>query len=122
MVIATILPHSSLHIPFSATFLLDFLLIACFSVVFVVAYPAHMYVAETYLATVDTHFAFMAVKYCLGCVHLVLTPLAILAVRTDIRRAALDVLAKRSAQGSDQEVTFEQLQTHVGIGVNPGAG
>ena len=37
------------------------------------------------------------------------------------RRAAIDVYCKRSAtQGESAEMTFEQLQKQVGIGVNPG--
>ncbi len=45
------------------------------SAVFLVVYPTHMYVTEVYLATSETHFLFMAFKYCFGCLHLVLLPM-----------------------------------------------
>merc|ERR1712117_663612 len=105
----------------SSSPLLDFLLLSTLSVVFVVTYVTHMYVVEVYLARPDTHFLFMALKYCFGCLHLVLLPLAIIVLKPDIRRAAADVYCKRSAtQGESAEMTFEQLQKQVGIGVNPG--
>ena len=65
--------------------LLEFLLISTLSVVFLVTYVTHMYVVEVYLARADTHFHFMALKYCFGCLHLVLLPLAIIALKPDIR-------------------------------------
>ena len=69
----------------SSSPLLDFLLLSTLSVVFVVTYVTHMYVVEVYLARADTHFHFMALKYCFGCLHLVLLPLAIIALKPDIR-------------------------------------
>ncbi len=101
--------------------LLDFGLIFSFSLVFLITYPTHMYIVEVYLATVETHFAFMAFKYCFGCLHLVLLPVFILLIKRDIRQAAVDVYCKRaSTQQENKDMTFEQLQQHVGIGVNPG--
>ena len=50
-----------------------------------VTYVTHMYVVEVYLARADTHFHFMALKYCFGCLNLVLIPLAIIVLKPDIR-------------------------------------
>ncbi len=55
--------------------LADFGLLFSMTAVFLIVYPTHMYVAEMYLATTETHFLFMAFKYCFGCLHLVLLPL-----------------------------------------------
>jgi len=105
--------------PGSSHPILDFLLLSTLSVVFVVTYVTHMYLVEVYFATSHTHFHFMALKYCFGCLNLVLIPLAIIVLKPDIRRAAIDVYCKRSAtQGESAEMTFEQLQKQVGIGVN----
>lgn len=101
------------------TICIEFSLIVIFISIFLVTYPTHMYVTEVYLASIETHFAFMAFKYCFGCLHLVALPIAILVVRSDIRRAATEVYLKKSSP-SDNEITFEQLQTHIGIGVEPG--
>jgi hypothetical protein len=78
-------------------YVLDFGVIASFTAVLLVVYPTHMYITEVYLATIDTHFAFMAFKYCFGCMHLVLLPVAILAIRGDIRQATFDVYFKRTS-------------------------
>ena len=64
---------------------MDFLLLSTLSVVFVVTYVTHMYVVEVYLAHVETHFHFMALKYCFGCLHLVLLPILIIVLKPDIR-------------------------------------
>ena len=61
---------------------MDFGMLFSFSIVFLVVYPTHMYVVEVYLATQETHFLFMAFKYCFGCLHLVLVPL----VRSEIEK------------------------------------
>lgn len=104
----------------SGTFFLDFMLLAWFSAVFIVCYSTHMYVVEVYLATQETHFAFMAFKHCFGCLHLVLLPIAILILKRDIRKAAADVYLRKSAtQANSAELTLEQVQTHLGIGVQP---
>ncbi len=65
--------------------MLEFFLIGTFSVVFLVTYVTHMYVVEVYLASMETHFLFMALKYCFGCLHLVILPVIILMAKPDIR-------------------------------------
>ena len=50
-----------------------------------------------------------------GCLHLVLVPFFILLIKRDIRRAAVATYVKTNTD--DGEITFEQLQEHVGIGV-----
>jgi hypothetical protein len=61
-------------------------MIFMFSVVLLVTYVTHMYVVEVYLASAETHFLFMALKYCFGCLHLVLLPITILVLKPDIRK------------------------------------
>lgn len=77
-----------------------------------------MYVTEEYMANVQSMFVFMSFKYCYGCLHLILLPFIILLVKKDIRQAAVATYVKTNTE--DDEITFEQLQEHVGIGVNPG--
>ncbi len=66
--------NHNLYFPYSSA-LADFGLLLSMSAVFLVVYPTHMYVTEVYLATSETHFLFMAFKYCFGCLHLVLLPM-----------------------------------------------
>ena len=96
----------------------DCAVITGFTVVFVVIYPVQMYVTEVYIANVQSMFVFMSFKYCYGCLHIVLLPFIILIMKKDIRRAAISTYVKNNTD--DGEITFEQLQEHVGIGVNPG--
>lgn len=83
-----------------------------------IIYPVQMYVTEEYMANVQSMFVFMSFKYCYGCLHLILLPFIILLVKKDIRQAAIATYVKTNTE--DGEITFEQLQEHVGIGVNPG--
>ena len=78
-----------------------------------------MYVTEVYVADDEKYsmFAYMVAKYCFGWMHIVSVPLIILAMRRDIRKAAADAYVKGTDDG---EITFEQLQEHVGIGVEIG--
>ena len=74
-----------------------------------------MYVTEEYLANAQSMFVFMSFKYCYGCLHLILLPFIILLMKRDIRRTAIATYVKTNTD--DGEITFEQLQEHVGIGV-----
>lgn len=103
----------------TSSLVLDCSIIFGFSIVFVVFYPTHMYISEVYLADIGSLFAFMAFKYCFGCLHLILLPLLILAIRKDIRKAAVETYVRKTTDPA--EITMEQLQAHCGIGVQPGS-
>ena len=97
-----------------STGLSDCGVITAFTFVFLIIYPVQMYVTEEYLVH-ESIFVFMSFKYCYGCLHLIFVPLCILIIKRDIRRAAVATYVKTNTD--DGEITFEQLQEHVGIGV-----
>ena len=96
----------------------DCAVITGFTVVFVVIYPVQMYVTEVYIANVQSMFVFMSFKYCYGCLHIVLLPFIILIMKKDIRQAAISTYVKNNTE--DTEITYEDIQKNVGIGVTPG--
>ena len=99
---------------------LDCGIIIGFTIVFLFFYPVQMYIAEVYVADDERYsmFTFMVSKYCFGWLHIVSVPLIILGMRRDIRKSAADAYVRSNAD--DGEITFEQLQEHVGIGVDIG--
>merc|ERR1712226_297001 len=82
-----------------------------------VFYPTHMYITEVYFGTVNDIFPYMFIKYVVGCLHLIAVPTLVLFVKRDIRLAARETYIKKSTQNDNTELTFEQLQENLGIGV-----
>ena len=102
----------------SSSIWLEIVIIFCFVIVFLAVYPTSMYITETYFANTKTIFPFMLIKYCVGSLQLVISPLCILLVKSDIRRGVKISYTKGSTQNDETELTFEELQEHLGIGVN----
>ena len=97
---------------------LEIIIIFCFALVFVTVYPTSMYITETYFATTKTIFPFMLIKYCVGSLQLIISPLCVLLIKRDIRKGVSLSYTKGSTQNDETEITFEELQEHLGIGVN----
>ncbi|CAB4059738.1 TAAR [Lepeophtheirus salmonis] len=111
-------PSSDHHVPHysPATYALLFLL----TLVFALGYPVNMFFVEQYLGKRETIFAFMALKYVFGYLHILLIPIFIILTRKDILNAAISVFSHKSMDAEkDNDITFEQFQTHCGMGVNP---
>lgn len=102
----------------SSSIWLEIVIILCFVIVFLAVYPSSMYITETYFANTKTIFPFMLIKYCVGSLQLVISPLCILLVKRDIRKGVKISYTKGSTQNDETELTFEELQEHLGIGVN----
>ena len=63
---------------------------------------------------------FVMIKYVIGTVHHLLTPAAILVTKPDVRRAVGEVYRRGgSTQSRDMEITYEELQRQLGLGVTP---
>ena len=97
---------------------LEIIIIFCFALVFVTVYPTSMYITETYFAKTKTIFPFMLIKYCVGSLQLIISPLCVLLIKRDIRKGVSLSYTKGSTQNDETEITFEELQEHLGIGVN----
>ncbi|XP_040580188.1 uncharacterized protein [Lepeophtheirus salmonis] len=98
------------------TYFLTFLI----TLIFILEYPISMFFVEEYIGKRETIFVFMLLKYVLGYMHIVIIPLFIIIMRKDIFNAANSVLSQKSiANQQEDDITFEQFQTHCGMGVNP---
>ena len=87
------------------------ILVFGFTVIFLVIYPTSMLITEFYFSEIDTMFAFMLLKYCVGSMHLVLSPACILIIKRDIRKASKDIYMKRTAKAEETpDITIKELQ------------
>lgn len=102
----------------SSSLWVEIVIIFCFVIVFLTVYPSSMYITETYFAHTKTIFPFMLIKYCVGSLQLIISPLCVLLIKRDIRRAVKRSYTQGSTQNDETEITFEELQEHLGIGVN----
>ena len=82
-----------------------------FTVIFLVVYPTSMLITEFYFADIETMFPFMLLKYCLGSMHLVLSPACVLIIKRDIRKASKDIYMKRTTNAEETpDITIKELQ------------
>ena len=102
----------------SSSLWVEIVIIFCFVIVFLTVYPSSMYITETCFAHTKTIFPFMLIKYCVGSLQLIISPLCVLLIKRDIRRAVKRSYTQGSTQNDETEITFEELQEHLGIGVN----
>ena len=96
---------------------IEVMIVFCFVIIFLAVYPASMYITEMYFANVKTIFPYMLIKYCVGSLQLVISPLCILLIKRDIRKGVKVSYTKGSTQNDEAELTYEELQEHLGIGV-----
>jgi hypothetical protein len=113
------------------------------TVIFLLTYVTSMVVCEVYLPVSGSLFTFILVKYITGTSHHLLGPLAILLSRADIRHTAAQVPSPSvhhspfpspfaqpypsfspqvyrkggSTQNKTMEITYEQMQKELGLGV-----
>ena len=66
------------------------IIIVSFTLVFLVTYPLHMYIAELYLE--DNDFIFLLAKYCIGFLYVIFIPMIILILQTEIRQRVSMIL------------------------------
>ena len=95
----------------------EVVIVICFSIIFILIYPTQMYIAEMYFANIKTIFSYMLIKYCVGSFQLLMSPLCLIVIKSDIRRGAKASYMKKSTQNDDRELTYEEIQEHLGIGV-----
>ena len=62
----------------SSSLWVEIVIIFCFVIVFLTVYPSSMYITETYFANTKTIFPFMLIKYCVGSLQLIISPLCVL--------------------------------------------
>jgi len=89
--------------------------------VLLLTYPLSMVLVELLPALYTNSFLLIMLKYVVGTSHHLLVPLAILVVRTDLRDLVGTVYRKGgTTQGKDVEMTMEEMQRQLGLGVDCG--
>ena len=82
-------------------------------------YPLSMVVVEVVPSIYSSSFLLVMVKYVVGTSHHLLVPLAILAVRRDLRELVVAVYRKGgTTQNKSFDITYEELQRELGLGVD----
>jgi hypothetical protein len=91
---------------------IETILVFGFTVIFLVVYPTSMLITEFYFAEIETMFPFMLIKYCIGSMHLVLSPACVLIIKRDIRKASKDIYMKRTTKVEETQemITIKELQ------------
>ena len=91
------------------------------TVIFLATYSTSMILTELYLPIPDNIFYFVLLKFILGVSHQLLGPIAILTAQTDIRHHVGQVYRKGgTSQNTTMEITYEELQRNLGLGVDIG--
>ena len=92
-------------------------------IIHLLCYISSMILCELYISIAEEMgnlLMFVMVKYVIGTVHHLLIPAAILLTKTDVRRAVGEVYRRGgSTQSQDMDITYEELQRQLGLGVTP---
>ena len=90
------------------------------TLVFLSTYISSMILCEIFLPLPKSLLYFVIVKYIVGTSHQLLCPLCILLSRRDIRLNAGLVYRKGgTTQSKSMELTYEEIQKQLGLGVDP---
>ena len=74
-----------------------------------------------YFPIPENIFYFVLLKYIIGTSHQLLGPIAILIAQVDIRKNVAEVYRKGgTSQNTSMEMTYEELQRNLGLGVDIG--
>ena len=87
---------------------------------FLTTYITSMIICEHFLPAGNNLLYFVIIKYIVGTSHHLLGPISILISRRDICKSAIQVYRRGgTTQNKTFEITAEQMQKELGLGVNP---
>jgi len=90
------------------------------TIIFLTTYLTSMVICEVFLPAPDNLLYFVIIKYIAGTSHHLFGPICILISRRDIWNSAIQVYRKGgTTQSKSFEITAEQMQKELGLGVNP---
>ena len=90
------------------------------TILFLITYITSMIICEVFLPPHDNLLFFIIIKYIAGTSHQLLGPISILISRREIWTSAIQVYKKGgTTQSKSFEITAEQMQKELGLGVNP---
>ena len=76
--------------------------------------------SELYFPIPENIFYFVVLKYIIGTSHQLLVPIAVLTCQVDIRKNVAEVYRKGGTSQTTMEMTYEELQRNLGLGVDIG--
>ena len=88
-------------------------IIISFTLVFLVTYPLHMYIAELYLE--DDDFVFLIAKYCIGFLYVILIPILTLVVEKPIRQGVWAIILHQTPSSNDSTVGDNLDDLHINM-------
>ena len=98
----------------------NMLCIFLLTIIFFFTYIISMIICEVFLPATDNLLFFVIIKYIAGTSHHLLGPISILLSRQDICHSAILVYRKGgTTQSKSFEITAEQMQKELGLGVSP---
>ena len=88
--------------------------------IFLITYIISMIICEVFISAQTNLLYFVITKYIIGTSHHLLGPISILITRRDICQAVMQVYRKGgTTQNKSFEITAEDMQKELGLGVNP---
>ena len=98
----------------------DILCVFLLTIIFLITYVTSMVISEVFFPIPDNLLNFVIIKYIAGTSHHLFGPICILISRRDICNSAIQVYKKGgTTQSKSFEITAEQMQKELGLGVNP---
>ena len=90
------------------------------TIIFLLTYITSMIICEVFILIPNNLLYFVIIKYVAGTSHHLFVPICILISRRDICNSAIQVYKKGgTTQSKSFEITAEQMQKELGLGVNP---
>ena len=92
----------------------------CLTTVFLMTYIISMIICEVFISAQTNLLYFVIIKYIIGTSHHLFGPISILITRREICQAVIQVYRKGgSTQNKTFDITSEEMQKQLGLGVNP---
>ena len=90
------------------------------TIIYLVTFITSMIICEVFIPVNTNLLYFVIIKYIVGTSHHLLGPISILISRRDICKSAIQVYRKGgTTQSKTFEITAEQMQKELGLGVDP---
>ena len=92
----------------------NFLCIALLTIIFVITYSVNMIIVEIVFHQISI-LSYVLLKYCLGSLHTLLSPVVILISFPDVRQSAVKVFARGGThQNNSLDISDEDVKKELG--------
>ena len=119
-IVNILMKHDSIAADLRKEELQNILCVFFLTTIFLTTYITSMIICEHYLPAGNNLLYFVIIKYIVGTSHHLLGPISILISRRDICKSAIQVYRRGgTTQSKTFEITAEQMQKELGLGVDP---